>query len=167
LSFLDRWRHKSESPRFISGIGDICSKRDVRHYFLQETGDPDLARLIADLVDRIGYTGYVEVVPVVGGPVYSYEHFEHDDEAEGRERDEIFAEMRELERHMREATSDEEYEAAHRRYGIVSGRHAIVRINLPSSSEFVAKRVAILGAFRQLAEWLLQAQNEAGGAHPT
>ena len=170
-----------QPPTQSAGVPRIRSKKDVIAFFQQETGDQTLALLLADVAERIGRDGCIDVRQGGSGSPYADEYAERvgeldrlkealkgatsDGERDRLERQiawlagldqrscgEIRAELDGLKEALKTATSDDERERLERQIALLAGDICTLWINVTSSVDYERQRKLIKESFRKFKE---------------
>lgn len=166
-------------PKPSAGVSRIRSKKDVIAFFQHETGDPALALLLADVAERIGRDGCIDIRQGGSGSPYADEYAERvgeldrlqealkgatsDDERDRLERHiawladldhrtsgEIRAELDGLKKALKSTTSDDERDRLERQIALVAGDICTFWINVTSPADYERQRRLIKDSFRKL-----------------
>jgi hypothetical protein len=177
LAFLSM---DAEQRRTPSADGPrIRSKKDLIAFLQQETGERDLAVLLADAAEAIGKDGYVDVRQGGSGNRYAVEYQERPAELDrlkaalksatsNDERDqletqiawlggldqrscrEVSAELDGLKAALKRATSEDERDRLERQIAWLAGGICILWVNVASSADYQRQRGLIQESFRKL-----------------
>ena len=157
----------------------IRSKKDLIAFLQQETGDRDLALLLADVAESIGRDGYIDVRQGGSGDRYAVEYKERpaeldrlkealttaisNDERGRLERQiawlggldrrssgEIRAELDRLKEALESATSEDDRDRLERQIAWLAGGVCILWVNVAPSADYERQRRHIKESFRKL-----------------
>jgi hypothetical protein len=141
-----------QPPTQSASVPRIRSKKDLITFLQQETGDQKLALLLADVAERIGRDGCIDVRQGESGSPYAveYDHrIEEEQAADQRTSREIKAEIDKLKVALASATSDDERDRMERQLGRLAGGVCILWINVTPSAEYERQRRLIKESFRK------------------
>jgi hypothetical protein len=144
-----------QEPTQSADVPRIRSKKDLIAFLQQETGDRELALLLADVAERNGRNGYIDVRQGGSGNPYAveYDHrTEEEQAADQRSSGEIKAELDRLEEALESATSDDERDRLERQIARLGGGVCIFWINVTPSADYERQRRLIKESFRKLKE---------------
>lgn len=168
-----------QPPTQSAGVPRIRSKKDLIAFLQQETGDQQLALLLADVAERIGKDGCIDVRRGGSGSPYADEYAERVGELDrlkealkgatsDGERDrlqrqiawlagldqrsfgEINAELDGIKKALKTATSDDERDRLERQIALLAGDICTFWINVTSSADYERQRRLIKETFRKL-----------------
>jgi len=168
-----------QPPTQSANVTRIRSKKDLIAFFQRETRDQQLALLLADVAERIGRDGCVDVRQGGSGSPYADEYAERVGEIDrlkealkgttsDGERDrlegqiawlagldhktfgEINAELDGLKEALKTTTSDDERERLGRQIALLAGDICTFWINVTSSTDYERQRRLIKESFRKL-----------------
>lgn len=131
----------------------IKSKKELVDFLQQEIGNEELALLLADVVERIGREGFVDVKPGGTGNPYAveYDHrLEAEQAADKRTFKEVAAELEAIRTALKRAITDDERDRLERQRARLAGGMAILWINVKSPAEYERLRGRIKHTLRKL-----------------
>lgn len=152
MGLLDRLYRGRNDLRAISSVDDIRGPKDIRRFFLQETADEEMARVLADAIELTGVHGYVDVAPASDGPRYAAEMV---DSPEGPhpsvdELKRLQTQARALFAQMGEVTTDAEWDDLAMRVALLMGGYVRLHINAISAAEYEERKSTALSALRAI-----------------
>jgi hypothetical protein len=168
-----------QGPTQLPNVTRIRSKKDLIAFLQQETGDQELALLLADVAERIGKDGCIDVRQGGSGNPYAVEYAERvgeldrlkealkgatsDDERDRLERQiawlagldqrscgEIRAELARLKEALKTTTSDDEGDRLERQIALLAGDVCTFWINVMLTADYERQRRLIKETFRKL-----------------
>lgn len=142
-----------QGPTPVEDAPRIRSKKEAIAFFQRETGDKELALLLADVAETIGRDGYIDVRQGGSGNpcAVEYDHrIEEQQAADRRSSREIKAEIDGLKESLKRATSDGERDRLERQIGRLAGGTCIFWINVTTPDDYERRRKVILDSFRKL-----------------
>lgn len=122
-------------------------------FLQQELGDEELALLLADVVERIGREGFVDVKPGGSGNPYAVEYdqrLEAEQTADKRTFKEVADELETIRTALKRAIADDERDQLERHRARLAGGIAILWINVKSSAEYERLRGRVKHSMRKL-----------------
>jgi hypothetical protein len=128
----------------------IKTKHDVVAFFQEATKDADLAAFLTDVVEHIGRHGYIEVRRGGSGMPYAaeYQVCPSDD----RRREDVQAELNDLQESLKTAISDDERDRIERQIAQLAGGVCTVWINTMLSIDFEERSHLVADSFRRFKE---------------
>ena len=128
----------------------IRNARDLKAFLLGATHDERLAQFLAEVAEKVGRDGYLDIERGGAGKPYAAEYKWREDDS--RKSSEIQAEYQSLRERLASAPSESERDQLERQLAELAGGVCTIRINVPSADEFERLRSLIAVTWKRLKE---------------